>query len=202
MTDRLPEQVANALTELGNIGAGNAATSLSVMLSSKLTMTAPTVSLHDFDELENSLGGAESTVLGVMTQLQGSLDAMLLFVIGIEEAQHLATAVLNQPTDWKNEMGMSAICEVANILIGSYVASLGNLSNMELRYSQPQAVVDMAGAILSIPCIKFGAVSDKALHIDSGFVVDGKEIHGVIMLVAEMHSFDQLLQQLGIGGAE
>ena len=40
-TEQLSEQVKDALTELGNIGAGNATTSLSVLLSSKLSMSAP-----------------------------------------------------------------------------------------------------------------------------------------------------------------
>ena len=44
-TEQLSEQVKDALTELGNIGAGNATTSLSVLLSSKLSMSAPTVKL-------------------------------------------------------------------------------------------------------------------------------------------------------------
>ena len=51
-TEQLSEQVKDALTELGNIGAGNATTSLSVLLSSKLSMSAPTVKLYDFNELE------------------------------------------------------------------------------------------------------------------------------------------------------
>ena len=96
-------------------------------------------------------------------------------------------------------MGMSAIGEIANILIGSYVASLENLSGMELRYSQPQICIDMAGAILSVPCIEYGMVSDKALLINSGFKAGNQEIDGYIMLISEMHSFDQLLLKLGLG---
>ena len=154
--EQLSEQVKNALTELGNIGAGNATTSLSVLLSSRLTMTAPIVKLYDFNALE---------------------------------------------LEWHGDMGISAIGEIANILIGSYVASLGNLSGMELRYSQPQICIDMAGAILSVPCIEYGMISDKALLINSGFKAGNQEINGYIMLISEMHSFDQLLQKLGIGGA-
>lgn len=62
-TEQLSEQVKDALTELGNIGAGNATTSLSVLLSSKLSMSAPTVKLYDFNELENALGGPETSVV-------------------------------------------------------------------------------------------------------------------------------------------
>ena len=185
-TEQLSEQVKDALTELGNIGAGNATTSLSVLLSSKLSMSAPTVKLYDFNELENALG---------------SFNAMILFVLGLDDARHLSEVLLGQTQDWHSEMGMSAIGEIANILIGSYVASLENLSGMELRYSQPQICIDMAGAILSVPCIEYGMVSDKALLINSGFKAGNQEIDGYIMLISEMHSFDQLLLKLGIGGA-
>lgn len=198
--EQLSEQVKNALAELGNIGAGNATTSLSVMLSSKLTMTAPSVKLYDFNELENALGGPETSVVGVLSRLKGSLNAMILFVLGLDDAEHLAEIMLGENQDWHSEMGVSAIAEIANILIGSYVASLGNLSGLELRYSQPQICIDMAGAILSVPCIEYGMVSDKALLINSGFAAGNQKIDGYIMLISEMHSFDALLNKLGIGG--
>lgn len=200
-SERLTEPAVNALTELGNIGAGNAATSLSVMLSSKLSMSTPTVSLCDFNELENALGGAERAVLGVMSHLEGLLNAMILFVVGMEDAERLSKALLGQDIDWHSEMGISAIQEIANIIIGSYVASLENLSGLKIRYSQPDYCIDMAGAILSVPCIEFGMVSDKALLINSEFAAGNENIDGFIMLVSEIHSFDQLLAQLGIGGA-
>ena len=199
--EQLSEQVKNALTELGNIGAGNATTSLSVLLSSRLTMTAPTVKLYDFNELENALGGPETSVVGVLSRLNGPINAMILFVLGLDDAKNLASVMLGTELDWHGDMGISAIGEIANILIGSYVASLGNLSGMELRYSQPQICIDMAGAILSVPCIEYGMISDKALLINSGFKTGNQEINGYIMLISEMHSFDQLLQKLGIGGA-
>lgn len=199
--EQLSEQVKNALTELGNIGAGNATTSLSVLLSSRLTMTAPIVKLYDFNELENALGGPETSVVGVLSWLNGSINAMILFVLGLDDAKNLASVMLGTELEWHGDMGISAIGEIANILIGSYVASLGNLSGMELRYSQPQICIDMAGAILSVPCIEYGMISDKALLINSGFKTGNQEINGYIMLISEMHSFDQLLQKLGIGGA-
>ncbi len=199
--EHLSEQVKNALTELGNIGAGNATTSLSVLLSSRLTMTAPIVKLYDFNELENALGGPETSVVGVLSRLNGPINAMILFVLGLDDAKNLASVMLGTELEWHGDMGISAIGEIANILIGSYVASLGNLSGMELRYSQPQICIDMAGAILSVPCIEYGMISDKALLINSGFKAGNQEINGYIMLISEMHSFDQLLQKLGIGGA-
>ena len=93
-TEQLSEQVKDALTELGNIGAGNATTSLSVLLSSKLSMSAPTVKLYDFNELENALGGPETSVVGVLSRLHGSFNAMILFVLGLDDARHLSEVLL------------------------------------------------------------------------------------------------------------
>lgn len=198
----ISENAKNALTELGNIGAGNAATSMSVMLSSKLEMSTPQVEIYDFNELEDVLGFADETVAGVLSMLEGDMQSMLLFVLGVEDSEHLVRSLLNQDVEWHSDMGISAINEVANILIGSYVSSLEMLSGMTLRYSVPQICIDMAGSILSVPCIEFGKVSDKALLINSRFIVDQKEINGYIMMVSEPHSFDVLLNKLGIGGID
>ena len=196
------EQVLNALVELGNIGAGNAATSMSVMLSSKLIMSPPHVELYDFNDLEDVVGGADSNVVGVLSTIEGDMQAMLLFVVGTEDAERLVDSLVHQDIDWQSDMGLSAINEVANIIIGSYVASLETLSGLKIRYSLPQICVDMAGSILSVPCIEFGKVSDKALVINSQFKAGEREIDGLIMLVAETHSFDALLYKLGIGGID
>ncbi len=200
MSERLSEQAFNALTELGNIGAGNATTSLSVMLNSKLTMSPPKVDIHDFNSLENILGGPDATVMGVLSTIGGDMNAMILFVVGMEDAENLVKSLMGEGVEWHSELGISAIGEIANIIIGSYVASLETLTGMKMRYSQPESCIDMAGAILSVPCIEFGKVSDKALLINSQFKAGEKEIDGYIMMMSEVHSFDTLLNRLGIGG--
>ena len=193
MGERLSEQAFNALTELGNIGAGNATTSLSVMLNSKLTMSPPKVDIYDFNALENILGGPDATVMGVLSTIGGDMNAMILFVV---------KALMGDGVEWHSEIGISAIGEIANIIIGSYVASLETLTGMKMRYSQPESCIDMAGAILSVPCIEFGKISDKALLINSQFKAGEKAVDGYIMMMSEMHSFDALLNRLGIGGID
>lgn len=202
MSDRLSEQAFNALTELGNIGAGNATTSLSVMLNSKLTMSPPKVDIYDFNSLENILGGPDATVMGVLSTIGGDMNAMILFVVGMVDAENLVKALMGDGIEWHSEIGISAIGEIANIIIGSYVASLETLTGMKMRYSQPESCIDMAGAILSVPCIEFGKISDKALLINSQFKAGEKEVDGYIMMMSEVHSFDALLNKLGIGGID
>ncbi len=198
--EEMSDVVKNALAEIGNIGAGNAATSLSVVLSAELTMSPPQVDIYDFNELENILGGPDNVVVGVLSMVEGDMEAMILFVMGMNDAKQLVKSLLGEDFDWRSDMGISTITEIANILIGSYAGSLETLSGMKIRYEQPSICVDMAGSILSVPCIQFAKMSDKALLINSQFKVGQYEINGYIMMVSEMHSYDAFLNNLGIGG--
>ena len=200
--NNLPDSVSNALAELGNIGAGNAATALSVMLETKLVMTTPVVGIYDFDALENIIGSAGTPSVGVMSTVSGDLDAIFLFIIELKEAEKLVNAVLKREENVGTDLGVSVIKEVGNIMMGSYLASLETLTGMKMRCSQPEISIDMAGAILSVPCIEFGKVSDKALLINSNLMVGDDEIKGFVMLASELHSFDVLLNKLGIGGID
>ncbi len=200
--NRLPERVSNALTELGNIGAGNAATSLSVILDTRLVMSVPSVGIYDFNALENILGSPEKIAAGVLSTVNGDIDAMFLFIIELEEAGKLVKAVLRRDEDFRTDMGISVLKEVGNILMGSYLSSLETLTGMKMRCTQPELCIDMAAAILSVPCIEFGKVSDKALLINSNLKVGDNEIKGYVMMASELCSFDKLLNRLGIGGID
>ncbi len=194
----LSEQVKNALSELGNIGAGNAATSLSTMLAAKLTMTAPQVVELPFDELLHMLGGEEENVVAILSEVSGVFDAVIMFVMGLADAQALDSQLLGDAVDWHSEMGLSAVKEIGNIIIGTYVGSLETLFGQKLRYGLPEIIIDMAGTVLSIPCVSFGMDSDKIVLIDSDFSVDGKVINGHIMVVSVTDNYHEMLQNLGV----
>ena len=81
MQRELSQEVHNALTELGNIGAGNATTSLSILLSSQITLTPPHVKMYEFNELENFFGGAEATTVAVLSNIEGDIGGIFLFLM-------------------------------------------------------------------------------------------------------------------------
>ncbi|NLX01434.1 MAG: CheY-P-specific phosphatase CheC, partial [Syntrophomonadaceae bacterium] len=54
----------DALKEIGNIGAGNAATALAQMVQAKIDMTVPQVSILPFADVPDLLGGADAHVVG------------------------------------------------------------------------------------------------------------------------------------------
>ena len=96
-----------------------------------------------------------------------------------------------------SEMECSALQEVGNIITGSYLNSLASMTNLVMYPSVPSLCIDMAGAILSVPAIEFGALADNILLIQTQFF-DEEELNGYFILVPDLESYPKILTSLGI----
>lgn len=202
LEDNLTNTKIDVLKELGNIGAGNATTALSVLLGSRLEMELPIVKVLDFDEISNLVGGADVVIAAVLTRFTGDVNGMTLFIMELEEAKNLASAMLNKDkayiSDEFEHMDRSALKEVGNILMSSYVGSIGTLTGLDIRTNPPEICVDMTGAVLSQPLTVLGQIGDQALIIDSKLSDNDRLINGFILFVADEASFDNIFNSLGI----
>lgn len=192
----------DVLTEIGNIGAGNATTALSQLINARIDMCVPKVDLLGFSELAEIVGGAETLVAGILLSLEGDVDGMMLFVLE-SSAAHLLVDQLMGCTSGDNkgdfsDMEQSALMEIGNIIAGAYLSSISELTNMKITSSVPYLSVDMAGAILSVPAIEFGKLGDKALLIESRFKDLDVDISGYFILIPTLESYGQILTSLGL----
>lgn len=193
--------ILDVLKEVGNIGAGNAATALANMINKKVDMDVPKVNVLDFQAVPELLGGEEELVCGIFFQLAGDLDGTIMFVLTAESAKKLVNLLMpGMMEDEFNEMALSALQEIGNILSGSYISSLSGLTNLKINLSIPSLAVDMAGAILSVPAIQFGLIGDKVLIIQNEFIEeDSKDsVEGYFFLIPDINSYDSLFSSLGI----
>ena len=97
-----------------------------------------------------------------------------------------------------NEMEMSAIQEIGNIIAGSYLNALSSLTNLTLTPTVPYTAIDMAASILSVPAIQFGMVGDKALLIRTEIGGIDMDINGFYILMPENDSYERILAALGL----
>ena len=81
-TEGLDNMNFDVLTEIGNIGAGNAVTALSQMINAKVDMYVPQVKMLTFQQLANVIGGEETLVAGIMLSLEGDIEGSMLFMLG------------------------------------------------------------------------------------------------------------------------
>ena len=192
----------DVLREIGNIGAGNATTALSQMINTKVDMQVPKVELLGFQELPDIVGGAEKIVVGILVNLEGDVDGMMMFMVDKVCAHNLVDILMgktpsNDDSDF-DEISLSALQEIGNIIGGAYLNSLSSLTNLVITESIPYLSVDMAGAILSVPAIEFGKIGDKALLIQSRFLDDDMSVDGFFILIPTVESYDKIFGALGL----
>lgn len=191
----------DVLREIGNIGAGNAATSLGMMLNETVDIKLPTVRIVDFDTTVASMGGPEALTVGVLVNFTGEVKGMIMFLLALEDAKNITEILVGKEEDPDNglsDMKLSAIQEIGNILSAAYINSISTLTGLVIDISVPQIAVDMAGAILSLPMIEFGTVGDKVMFIEEGFYNEHRELDGNVIMFTEMESLGIIMERLGI----
>ncbi|MBE5923706.1 MAG: chemotaxis protein CheC [Lachnospiraceae bacterium] len=193
----------DVLREIGNIGSGHATSALASMLDNSLRMEVPNVKVMSFDDLSELVGGADTVVAAVLTHFKGDVSGMIMFILEIKEAKNLTGHMLHKThsDDIKDfdYMDKSALKEVGNILMSSYLASINTLTNLGVRNEPPAICVDMAGSVLDYPIIELGKVGDNAIIIDSKFMDKDEPINGFLLFVADEESYEHIFNALGIG---
>lgn len=191
----------DVLKEVGNIGAGNAATALSRLLNKPVDMAVPKVSLLPFEEIADRVGGSEQVVIAVFLRVEGEAPGNMFFIIQEESAKRLLRQLLsitNEEQGAYSEMEMSALCEIGNILAGSYLSSLADFTHLSMAPTVPSVALDMAGAILSYGLVQYGEMGDSALLIETTFLEDRQDLEGHFFLIPDPESFNKIFKALGV----
>ncbi len=198
--DDLNSTQIDVLKEIGNIGAGNAATALSKMIAKKIDMDVPKVNILEFKNVPDLVGGPEIAVAGIYFKVTGDITGSIMFLLDTISAKQLTNLLMDrsESQDSLDDMEISALQEVGNILAGSYLSSLSVLTGLTLVVSVPSLAIDMAGAILSVPVILFGQVGDKVMLIETDFFEGSKHVKGNFFLIPDEDSFEILLKSLGV----
>lgn len=198
--DLSPAQL-DAMREIGNVGAGNAATALSQVLNKKIDMNVPRVSLIPIEDVPDLVGGPDALIVAVFLRVYGKAPGNILFLMPKQNALYLADGVMGKPlgtTKVLDDMDISAIKEVGNILTGSYLNSFFHFTNIAMIPSIPSLAVDMAGAILNVVLVQLGQMGDHAMVIETKFLAEDDSVNGHFFLVPDPGSLTTLVKAVGV----
>ncbi len=191
----------DVLREIGNIGSGNAATALSNMLGKPTNIKVPKIQILDYNVVTERLGGPEKMIIGMLVNLSDDINGMMLFLLDREFAHITINSLLGQDLgDFAeiDEMGVSMLQEIGNIMAASYVNAISMLTGMTINISTPSLNEDMLGSILSVPAIHFANISDNIIFIDDGFEIEEGRGNNSILLIPDVESLDRLMNALGM----
>ncbi|UCZ51704.1 chemotaxis protein CheC [Bacillus shivajii] len=205
--DNIKDYHLDILKEVGNIGAGHAATALSNLLNKHIDMQVPSVNVVSFQEISETLGGEDSVVAGIFLRVEGDAPGNMFFMLPVTEA----TTLVQQLTSDKSidlasppfpEMGLSALNEVGNILAGAYLSALADFTSLNMQPTPPDIAIDMSIAILSHGLIEISKTGDYAIVINTE--IEEKDERnftnttGHFFLLPDPESFEKIFESLGV----
>lgn len=196
----ITDEEIDMLREAGNIASGNAITSLSKLIDSTLDMNVAQVRIESIQELPEVLGDAEEVIVGMLINVFGDLNAMLLLAFETESAIGIVNRILGKQVkelEEFDEIDHSVLCETGNILAGSYLSALNTLTKLRLDVSTPQMAIDMAGAILSYPAIEFFCNDNTMLFIETIFKDVNGLLNGTYILILDNAAYSSVIKSLG-----
>ncbi|WP_227820862.1 chemotaxis protein CheC [Clostridioides sp. ZZV14-6345] len=191
----------DALREIGNIGSGNAITALASMINSNIEVLIPMVKILEYNEATNLLGGPENKVVCILLDMKGDIDGMFIFLLDESITQLMLSYLFNKEEallDEIEEIEISAIKEIGNIMASSYINAIASMLNMTISISVPDICIDMVGAVLNVPMIRFSDVGDKVLFIENKFKMSDNYFTSHILMIPEMGSLREILVRLGL----
>ena len=199
--DKLNELQLDVMREIGNIGAGNACTALSVLLGTTIDMSVPRVQLLGYESTTEHLGGGDNMVIGLKIEINGDLDGMMVHVVERRFAQRIINTFYAKEIDNienLDEMDSSVLNEMANITSGAYANSIATLTGLFVNIGTPAQVPGKVSDIMNLPLTAFVKPGDHVLVVDEEFTIDDEHISSNMILALESDSLAKLFARLGV----
>lgn len=189
----------DVIREIGSIGTGNAATALSGLLSEQVRMTVPEIDIKGFNEAIEVLGEPEDVIAAVMVRMSEDVEGIMLFILRLEFVNEILDSILGKRIEDYSEleeMEISALTEVGNIMISSYTNALSGLAGMNIALSVPAIAVNMLGGILAVPMAEMGYETDKLMMINGKLIIRDQKHDSTILMLPNIESLNKLMEKL------
>ncbi|MBN2458030.1 chemotaxis protein CheC [Candidatus Woesearchaeota archaeon] len=198
-TLKMDQYEMDALTEVGNVGVGNATTALSKLLDKRVAINIPETKFVAVERFADELGGAEQTVVTVYLQVTGDLNGEVIFIFPRKGAMELVDLIMNKSpgtTKLMEAMEESAFKEMANIFTSSYLNALAKMFDMKIIHSVPHLAIDMAQAIIDFVLIKLSQTADNLLCVKTNISIEKHNIDGTFMILFDKESLSRIINLL------
>ena len=187
----------DALGEIGNISMGGAATTLSVLLGRKVSITTPTVSISNMSQLKEKY---PIPFLVVEVGYSIGIEGNNVLCIQAKDAAIIADLMMGNdgtnPDEELSEIHMSAVSESMNQMMGSVATSLSSMFNKKVDITPPVVtLVDFGTAeVVSKLLDKVDPIVQASFRMEVDGLIDS-EIMQLLPLDVAREMVDALMNQ-------
>lgn len=209
----LNQMQLDAIREIGNIGAGHAATAISEMLGCVVEIDIPKAELVSIYNLDSYYDDPRASYAAVFASSDNEKPFNFMFLIREEGVAKIVSMLVAKQfgmemdvSSMPRDMVESALGETGNILLGSFLNSVNGLLGISSGITTPSVTHDTLASILSFVSAMFGQYGDIALITKTQLNVKPAEraqgqsesIDANILLASEPDALEMLLMKLGV----
>ncbi len=199
----LKELQLDGLKESANIGGGHAATALSQMLGKKVGVEVPKIEILPIEKTSELLGKDVGVILAALTKFFGDVTGRTLIVMGDDDAKTLVKILLNKEMTEDieiDDMGISSLKEVANILCSSYLNATSEFLGLMLLPSVPFIIRDDFRAIISSVYLEFTEDEEYVFCVKTIFHFSDpkKELEAYLLLIPDTGGLINILKAMDL----
>lgn len=199
----IKEEQMDILREVGNISAGHSASAMAQLLNRKIDMEVPFAKLLSFDELVDFSAAPMSRLPASFKNGRRFNGFNVLYNAFFQAEQFIRELIGNPDFDiedlGEDHMSSSALHELGNILAGSYLTALADLTKLQLYPSVPEVSLDMFGAVISEGLMELSQVGEHAIVVDTSIFDQShqQELKAHMFMLPDYDSFEKLFVALG-----
>jgi chemotaxis protein CheC len=194
--DNLSDVELDVLKELGNIGTGHAATSLSQLLNKDVYFSVPEVKVGEIKNLSNEfIGDVVAGVIIALQDLEQKKSGYLYIMFPEKSAKKIAGDLFGME-ELDEEMYASTIMEVGNILSSSFCDASADFMNIILLPSPPSFAVDVPTAVVDSVVSQMAKNSNHIILFETSLSSDSN-IEIYLALLPESCLLDDMMKILG-----
>jgi len=203
MNDReqlLSEEQLDFLTEMMNIGAGNAATALSQMLPSQVNIKIPAVHIAPIIQVSSILGDPSLPVTCVRMGMVGDVSGTMFFVVPEEhkvKLAHLIQRAMPGPENKGTDIDLSVLAEIGNIVAGVYLTAVHDFCKLNVYHTVPALAIDMIQSLLDEALVALSRQVQAAILIENEFIVEKERIRAFLLVIPSIESVKILVNSIG-----
>ncbi|MCE5300730.1 MAG: chemotaxis protein CheC [Spirochaetia bacterium] len=189
----------DALQEMGNIGAGSAATALSQLLGKDIKISVPAIAMVPIEKMAESAGETQGVVAAVYMRIFGEIQARSLLIFPQDKVFLLLDLLMHRKLGTTGEFGeteQSAIKEIGNILISAYLNAIAKFIGLNSVPSVPALAVDMADAIFETISAELAEAGPEAMLIENEMTETLTNLRSKLFIIPDRDSMRKILEAL------
>lgn len=187
------------LGKIADLAAYNASKSLSKMSKKKVNISISWADSYPIEKIPRTIGGAQKIITVVYLEVKNSIGGCILLVFSKESAAQTADLLQNRKigtTKQLDDIDLSALKELGNIIANSYINALSLAFNVNLLDSVPHIAIDMTNAIIGSVLSQYAAKAEKAMVLKTKITIAKHNVESNIMMFFDPDSYKLLRKYL------